>query len=152
MSNALLLAAHRAHAQRGLGADGPWVDPDIFTRDFGSPPSLTSGGNWWSDWGSGLATTVGGTLSSIFGNRNSGSNALQQQAALLAAQQAAAAARNNSSAADDDDDSGDDSFGLKFTDKGLKLGQKTTISYTTLMLAGVAIFLVQSPGFQRRGR
>lgn len=149
--NILVTAAHARRA--GLGSFGE----DSFGGAIGSAAGdifgsgSGGGGGRGFDW-MGFANTVGGTLSNIFGNRNSSSAALQQQAALLAAQQAAAAAaaRGNTNARDDDDSGG--GLGIRFEDGHLRIGERTKISYSTLMIGGLALFLIQSPGFTRKGR
>lgn len=146
--NALVMAVHARQAARGLGG---WDVGDdgvpFYTPDGGSVGG--SGGGSGFNWNN-LVGTVGSTLSNIFGRNNNSSaqlSLLQQQQALAAAQ---AAAARNSSSADSSDDSG--GVGISFSDKGLRLGSKTTISYPTLGLAALAIVLVQSSGFQKRGR
>jgi hypothetical protein len=151
MSNLMQTAILR-RGMGALGADGPWVDPAWSDFNLGIPPAVptysASGFNW-----NNLTNVVGSTLSTIFGNRNNSAaqlSLMQQQQALMAAQ---AAARNSGSNATDGDDSdGGGGLGVKFTDKGLRLGQQTTIGYGTL-LGGVALLLlIQSPGFTSRKR
>lgn len=142
--NPLVMAAHA----RGMGSlgSGPFVDPNDFINNFGQPPVMADGGRGAFDW-NGFANTVGGTLSSIFG-RNNTNNAAAQQLALLQAQQAANVYRTQGSNEEDDDDAG---IGIKFESNHLKLGG-AKIPYSLLMIGGVAVMLLQSPGFQRRGR
>lgn len=144
----LVLAQHHA---RGLGNYG--VHEEL--HNFGINPTFptSSGGNWYSKWGQGVIGQAGQILTGIFGNRgNNNAALLQQQQALLAAQQAAARGNSTPRYDESDDRDSDDGIGIRFTDKGLRLGEKTTISYSTMMIGAVVVFLIQSPGFQRRGR
>lgn len=130
---------------RGMGAlDDIYAQPGVFGSNGG-------GGNWYQDWGGGLINQAGQIITSIWGNRSQPNTSLLQQ--QIAAQQAALEAQRRAAAAGDSvaDDS-DTGIGIKFTDKGLKLGEKTTITYSTMLIGGVILFLVQSPGFQRKGR
>jgi Flp pilus assembly pilin Flp len=140
MSNPVIRLAHA----QGMGGLGNSID-DAFNRiGTSAGGGYDAGGGF--DWNN-FANTVGGTLSSIFGHNNS-ALAAQQQAALMAQLQAQAAARS-ATANNADDDSGG-GIGLAFTDRGLRLGSTTTISYPTLGIAALALFLVQSSGFQKR--
>lgn len=147
--NPIQLAMH-ARGLGALGADGPWVNPDIFTRDFGPPPSLSSGsgGNWYQDWGGGLINQAGQILTGIFGNRGGNNLTLQQQqqALLLAQQQAALAAANNPNGAPGSKVAGGlaemwqsaaDAFGI------------SSGTLTMLTVGGVALLLMKPPS---RGR
>jgi hypothetical protein len=146
---------------RGMGGLGGWDvgDDGVPVWVDGSSPggSIYGGSSGGSsgdfNWNN-FANTVGGTLSSIFGHGNTSNNAAllaaQQQAALLAAQQAAARAATSNPGANNADDDSDSGLGIAFTDKGLRLGEKTTISYGMLLAGGAVIMLVQSSGFQRR--
>lgn len=47
---------------------------------------------------------------------------------------------------------GGDGLGIRLADGYLWLGQSTKISYTTLLFGAGVLYLIQSPGFTRRGR
>jgi hypothetical protein len=141
----MLNPAQRVMVARGLSGVGLGnaID-DAFNRI--NQDADPSGGGWYQDWGQGVIGQAGSILTGLFGHNNTqGLTAAQLQAqiaAQIAAQNAARTASNSSA-----DDSG---IGIKFTDKGLQLGSSTTISYSMMMIGGLALFLVQSSGFQKR--
>ena len=145
-------AVHLAMRARGMGVLGGTWDVGSDGVPFYDAGGGSSGGGF--DWGSIVApiTQFGTTFLAAWRDRGVAQAGInpnaQQQAFSLAAQQAAAAA---AAARDNGDDSGS-GFGLAFTDKGLRLGEKTTLSYPVIGLGIAAIVLLQSSGFQKRGR
>jgi hypothetical protein len=146
----------RQRAAAGMGTLGDAIDEwgDI----FGAPRTTTSSSAPWWQQIIAPVTSFGHQFLQQWGNREAYRHQVnpnappasyqtgipagmtpEAYAQLLAAQ--AAAARG-----------GGDGLGIRFADGHLWLGENTKISYTTLMIAGFGLYLIQSPGFQRKGR
>lgn len=119
---------------RGMGGLGAIDWDSIFDRGF------DFGNTFLEQWGNRGAYEHGINPNAATTTAATGVTTAQLQA-LLAARDAAK-----------DDDDGGSGLGISFTDKGLKLGSKTVISYPVMGIAALALMMIQSSGFQKRGK
>jgi hypothetical protein len=140
--------AQRARMVRQAGMGDIW---DV--TKSGATPTIFQGGSNPAATGS----TGHSTRDAVFGYIDKGlalvnnifASRIPQQTATVDANTAARLAAVADKAEADEGDG--DGFKVAFEDGGLRLG-KTKISYTTMGIAAVAWYLIQSPSFSRGRR